>query len=224
VSTAPHTNLSRRGFCFILSSPSGAGKTTLVRRLMESGSNLILSLSVTTRQPRPQERDGLDYHFVSKKEFATLRDNGELLEWAEVFGNFYGTPAGPVKKALVEGRDVIFDIDWQGAAAIARLLPEDTVRVFILPPSHNELTRRIYTRASDADDVIAARLKAAGAEMSHWKEYDYLIVNHDIEESLSKLKSILEAERQKRHRHTGIEQFLEALTIENADTAAPGRF
>jgi guanylate kinase len=223
VSTTQHTKLSRRGFCFILSSPSGAGKTTLVRRLMESGSNLILSLSVTTRQPGPQERDGLDYHFVSKKEFAALRDNGELLEWAEVFGNFYGTPAGPVKKALCEGHDVIFDIDWQGAAAIAQLLPEDTVRVFILPPSHNELTRRIYARASDTHDVIATRLRSAGAEMSHWKEYDYLIVNHDIEDSLSKLKAILEAERQKRHRQMGIEQFLEALTIEDADTAASGR-
>jgi guanylate kinase len=189
---------------------------------MESGSGLILSLSVTTRKPRPQERDGHDYSFVSEEEFAALRDNRALLEWAKVFGNFYGTPAEPVRKALAEGRDVVFDIDWQGAASIAELLPEDTVRVFILPPSRNELTRRIYTRGSDSHDVIAARLKGANAEMAHWKEYDYLIVNHDIEDSLSKLKSILRAERQKRHRLTSVEALLEELMIENADAPQPG--
>src|SRR5262249_23238910 len=145
-----------------------------------------------------------DYIFLELNDFMTLRDRGGLLEWAEVFGNYYGTPADHVEDALAAGRDVIFDIDWQGGAALARLLPKDTVRVFVLPPSHDELERRLHSRASDTKDVIIARLKAASTEISHWEEYDYVIINHDIEESIAKLRSILDAERLKKHRQLGM--------------------
>jgi guanylate kinase len=209
-----HNSPSRRGVCLVLSSPSGAGKTTLARRLLASDSRLSHSISVTTRQPRPQEREGDDYYFVTRDRFEAMRKRGELLEWAEVFGNFYGTPAEPVKRALADGKDVVFDVDWQGAASIASLLPADTVRVFILPPSAGELARRIYTRASDAEHVIEARLKAAAVEMSHWAEYDYVLVNRDIDESYAALQAILDAERHKCHRQTGLRNFVEGLIFE----------
>jgi guanylate kinase len=196
--------LLRRGICLILSSPSGAGKTTLARSLMQADSNLAHSISVTTREARPQERDGEDYFFVSRERFEALRASGALLEWAEVFGNLYGTPKEPVQRMLAEGRDIIFDVDWQGAGSIAACLPEDAVRVFILPPSAGELARRIHARAADSLPVIDARLKAAAAEIAHWVEYDYVIVNHHIEESLAVLKAILLAERHRRHRQTGL--------------------
>ncbi len=202
----------RRGICLILSSPSGAGKTTLARLLLAGDDRLGHSISVTTRRPRPQEREGIDYYFVSRSQFEELRSRGELLEWAEVFGNFYGTPAEPVKTALADGRDVVFDVDWQGAAAIASLLPGDAVRVFILPPSAGELSRRIYARASDPEHEIETRLKAAAVEMSHWPEYDYVLVNSHVKESLAALQAILAAERLKRCRQLGLGEFIAGLT------------
>ena len=205
-------SLNRRGLCLILSSPSGAGKTTLARLLLSSDQMLRNSVSVTTRAPRPQEKEGVDYHFVSRQEFDDLRSSGNLLEWAEVFGNLYGTPAGPVKATLDEGRDIVFDVDWQGAASISALLPDDIVRVFILPPSAEELARRIHARASDSAHQIETRLKAAAVEIEHWTEYDYVLVNWDVDECLAALKAIVTAERLKRHRQVGLVDFVPALT------------
>ena len=211
--------LRRRGLCLILSSPSGAGKTTLARLLLASDETLAHSVSVTTREPRPREKEGVDYHFVSRKQFDDLRARGELLESAEVFGNLYGTPAGPVKAALAEGRDIVFDVDWQGAASIAAIIPDDIVRVFILPPSADELARRIHARASDPAHQIETRLKAAAVEISHWTEYDYVLVNRDINECLAALKAILAAERLRRHRQTGLLDFVPALASASAQGA-----
>jgi guanylate kinase len=205
-------SLSRRGLCLILSSPSGAGKTTLARLLLAGDDALRSSISVTTREPRPREKEGVDYSFVSRKQFQELKTNGDLLEWAEVFGNLYGTPAGPVKTALAEGRDILFDVDWQGAASIAALLPKDVVRVFILPPSAEELARRIHARASESARQIETRLKGAAVEIDHWTEYDYVLVNRNIDECLAALKAILKAERLRRHRQVGLMDFVLALT------------
>jgi guanylate kinase len=202
---------SRRGLCLILSSPSGAGKTTLARALLASDAGLISSVSVTTRPPRAGEEEGESYFFVSVERFEAMRGGGELLESAEVFGNFYGTPAQPVKDALAQGKDIIFDVDWQGAGSIASILPEDTVRVFILPPSAEELARRIHTRGTDAMEVIENRLRAAAQEISHWNEYDYVLVNRDVGESLSALKAILQAERLRRSRQHGLVGFVAGL-------------
>jgi guanylate kinase len=205
-------SLSRRGLCLILSSPSGAGKTTLARLLLASDDALRSSISVTTREPRPREKDGVDYCFVSRKQFEDLKTSGELLEWAEVFGNLYGTPAEPAKAALLEGRDILFDVDWQGAASIAALLPKDVVRVFILPPSAEELARRIHSRASESARQIETRLKGAAVEIDHWTDYDYVLVNRNIDECLAALKAILTAERLRRHRQVGLTDFVPALT------------
>jgi len=204
--------MPRQGLCIILSSPSGAGKTTLAGGLLASDAGLKSSVSVTTRPPRAGEVDGEHYFFVSRERFEVMRVGGELLESAEVFGNFYGTPAQPVKEALAQGKDIVFDVDWQGAASIASILPEDTVRVFILPPSAEELARRIQTRGTDAKQVIENRLKAAAREISHWNEYDYVLVNRDIEESLAVLKAIVQAERHRRHRQHGLPDFVSGLT------------
>jgi guanylate kinase len=213
VSSAP----KRHGVCLILSSPSGAGKTTLARRLIETDLALRHSVSVTTRRPRPQEKEGVDYFFVTADRFKDLSEKGELLEWAEVFGNLYGTPYKPVKQALAEGQDILFDVDWQGAASIARLLPNDTVRVFILPPSASELSRRIYARASDSHEVIEGRLRAAAIEIAHWEDYDYVLINHDIEQSLEGLAAILKAERLKRQRQVGLPNFVASLTFDSSE-------
>jgi guanylate kinase len=184
----------------------------LARLLLSSDETLQNSVSVTTREPRPREKEGVDYYFVSRKQFEALKTSGNLLEWAEVFGNLYGTPADPVKAALAEGRDILFDVDWQGAASIAALLPNDVVRVFILPPSAEELARRIHARASDSAHQIETRLKAAALEIGHWTEYDYVLVNSDVDECLAALKAILAAERLRRHRRVGLVDFVPALT------------
>jgi guanylate kinase len=208
---------SRRGLCLILSSPSGAGKTTLARALLASDAGLISSVSVTTRPPRTGEVEGESYFFVSGERFEAMRECGELLESAQVFGNFYGTPAQPVKEALAQGKDIIFDVDWQGAASIASILPDDTVRVFILPPSVEELARRIHTRGTDTKEVIENRLRAAAQEISHWNEYDYVLVNRDVEESLAELKAILLAERLRRSRQHGLAGFVAGLMPDLAE-------
>ncbi len=207
----PGQSLERRGLCLILSSPSGAGKTTLARLLLASDETLRNSISVTTREPRPREKEGVDYYFVSRKQFEELKTSGDLLEWAEVFGNLYGTPADPVKATLAEGGDILFDVDWQGAASIASLLPNDTVRIFILPPSAEELARRIHARASDPEHQIETRLKGAAMEIAHWTDYDYVLVNRDIDECLASVRVILAAERLRRHRQVGLAKFVPAL-------------
>lgn len=204
----------RRGLLLVLSSPSGAGKSTLTRLLLQEEEMLSLSISVTTRKRRPSEVDGVHYHFIDGERFAKLRDGGELLEWAEVHGNLYATPRAPVEAALAEGRDVLFDIDWQGTQQIARAMPEDVVRVFLLPPSMKELQARLERRAEDDRDVIARRLANARAEIEHWQEYEYVIVNADLQRSLMLARTILEAERQKRRRQPGLADFVTGLLAE----------
>ena len=211
---ASDLGVARRGLMLVLSSPSGAGKTTLSRRVLEADDAIDLSISVTTRPPRPGEVDGRHYHFIDRARFDAMVAGGELLEWAQVFGNFYGTPARPVKEALAQGKDIIFDVDWQGAASIASILPEDTVRVFILPPSAEELARRIHTRGTDAKEVIENRLRAAAQEISHWNEYDYVLVNRDLDKSFARLRAILTAERLKRVQMADLENFVGKLLDE----------
>ncbi len=195
---------SRRGLMMILSSPSGAGKTTLADRLLRRDDKLELSVSATTRAPRPGEVEGEDYYFKTIPEFERMRSEGEFLESALVFGNYYGTPKGPVDAAMAEGRDVLFDIDWQGAQQIAQRAPNDVVKVFILPPSREELERRLRSRNQDPEEVVRNRMAKADAEISHWAEYEYVVVNEDIDASLERLRAILTAERQKRDRQTSL--------------------
>ena len=204
--------LARRGLMLILSSPSGAGKSTLSRLLLQSEPELRMSVSVTTRKPRPGEVDGRDYHFISREEFERLRDSGGLLEWAEVFGNYYGTPREPVEKWLAEGHDVLFDVDWQGTQQISQKMGEDIVRVFILPPSADVLHERLRKRAQDPEEVIARRMAEAAKEISHWPEYDYVIINDDLARAHEEIASILRAERLKRHRRTGLHDFVRSMT------------
>ncbi|HEX7074673.1 MAG TPA: guanylate kinase [Hyphomicrobiaceae bacterium] len=195
----------------VLSSPSGAGKTTLARRLLEADSGIEMSVSVTTRKPRPGEVEGRDYYFVSESEFRRMRDAGELLEWARVFDNYYGTPRSPVERALAGGRDVLFDIDWQGAQQLNEKAAQDLVRVFILPPSGEVLEQRLRSRAQDAPDSVARRMADAAAEISHWAEYDYVIVNADLEASVAGLRAILAAERLRRERLLGLSDFVREM-------------
>lgn len=206
-------SISRRGLMLVLSSPSGAGKTTLSRLLLESDSNINLSVSVTTRPPRPAERDGVHYHFVDPATFDRMVARGELLEHAKVFDHYYGTPRAPVETALAAGRDVLFDIDWQGTQQLAedKNARADLVSVFILPPSTRELERRLVQRAQDPASVVAKRMAKAADEMSHYFEYEYVIVNRDIDESLARVKAILTAERLKRTRQVGLADFVNAL-------------
>lgn len=206
--TAGGPKIDRRGLLLVLSSPSGAGKTTLAHRLIELDSSIALSISVTTRPPRPGEVDGSDYNFVDAATFAEMRDRGELLEWARVFDYAYGTPRAPIEAAVADGRDVLFDIDWQGAQQLSEKMKHDVVRVFVLPPSHDVLEERLRARAQDAEDVVERRMADASAEISHWPEYDYVIVNANIENSLQGLQSILSAERLRRERLDGLTAFV----------------
>ena len=196
--------VARRGLMFVLSSPSGAGKTTLADRLLKKDGEIELSISATTRPRRPGEVHGQDYFFVSEEEFIRMRNESEFLEWANVFGNLYGTPRALVEDTLRAGRDVLFDIDWQGAQQLDEVAGEDVVKVFILPPSREELERRLRARNQDPEDVVQSRMAKADAEMSHWAEYDYVIVNYDLDESEELLRSILFGERLKRRRQIGL--------------------
>lgn len=199
----------RRGLMFVLSSPSGAGKTTLSRALLAEDSQITLSVSATTRPPRPGEIDGVDYYFVSTDQFQAMVDGDALLEWAHVFGNRYGTPRSPVENALAAGRDVLFDIDWQGTQQLQQTdAASDLVRVFILPPDLAELERRLTMRNTDHPEVIAGRMARARDEISHWGEYDYILVNDDAETCLNELRSILKAERLRRKRQLGLAGFV----------------
>ncbi len=205
--------IPRRGLLLVLSSPSGAGKTTLARRLLEADSGIRMSVSVTTRKARRGEVDGVDYIFVDKGEFERLQRRRKLIEWAEVFGQYYGTPKAPVIEALKSGRDVLFDIDWQGARQLKKRLPRDVVRVFILPPDGKTLERRLKGRNQDSDAVVAQRMSAAAAEIEHWNEYDYVIVNADVEHSAASLRCILTAERLKRERQSGLGAFVADVLV-----------
>jgi guanylate kinase len=206
------TDIPRRGLLLVMSSPSGAGKTTLARKLLSSDSNITMSVSVTTRAPRPGEVDGKDYHFITHEEFARLRDRGDLLEYAEVFGNYYGTPKRPVADALQEGRDVLFDIDWQGTQQLGAVMEEDLVRIFILPPSAEELRERLIRRAQDSASTVAKRMAKAADEISHWPEYDYVIVNENADRASAEIDAILTAERLRRRRRVGLSSFVRSLT------------
>lgn len=203
--------ISRRGLMLVLSSPSGAGKTTISRALLKQEAGLDLSVSVTTRPPRPGETDGVDYRFIDEAAFQAMVAGGELLEHAQVFGHRYGTPKAPVEAALAAGRDVLFDIDWQGTQQLRSNARDDLASIFVLPPTMAELEARLKTRAQDSDDVVAGRMAKAADEMSHWPEYDYIIVNHDIGDSVAEAQAILAAERLKRDRQTGLADFVNRL-------------
>ena len=198
----------------IMSSPSGAGKTTITRELLQRDGNIAMSISATTREPRPGEVDGVDYYFVSKTEFNRMVESGEMLEHAKVFGNFYGTPKMPVETALAKGTDVLFDVDWQGARDLRQGARGDQASIFILPPSIEELDRRLHTRAQDSDEVVRERMAKATSEMSHWGEYDYIVVNVDVEESVTQVQAILMAERLRRDRQAGLSAFVGGMSGE----------
>jgi guanylate kinase len=203
--------IQRRGLMLVLSSPSGAGKTTLSRQLLENDPHIELSVSCTTRAKRPGERDGVDYRFIDTATFRAMIERGDFLEHARVFDHYYGTPRAPVEQALLAGRDMLFDIDWQGTQQLTEKGRADLVTVFILPPSTRDLEKRLITRAQDAPGIVARRMAKAADEMSHWAEYDYAIINRDIATSLIQLKSILTAERLKRARQYGMAEFVKAL-------------
>ena len=206
--------MERSGLLVILSSPSGAGKSTLARRLMDWDPGLRFSVSATTRKPRPGEVEGEHYYFRSPEQFRAMVAAGEMLEHAEVFGNFYGSPRAPVEAAMAEGRDTLFDIDWQGGQQIKQMMRDDVVSVFILPPSIAELDRRLRSRGQDSDEVIAGRMAKSQAEISHWAEYDYVLVNDDLEETFARLLTVLQAERMRRDRQPGMADFVRGLNRE----------
>jgi guanylate kinase len=209
--------IARRGIMLIVSSPSGAGKTTLTRNLLEKEENVSLSISVTTRARRSSEIDGIHYKFLTRRQFELMRDGGELLEWAEVHDNFYGTPREPVETALAEGRDVLFDIDWQGTQQLYESMRADVVSVFVLPPTAEELKLRLERRAEDNPEIISRRLKNAAEEIPHWTEYDYVLVNRDLDKSFMRLRGILTAERLKRVHRDDIQDFVDTLLSDLKD-------
>ena len=204
-------NVARRGLMLVLSSPSGAGKTTISRLILEKETNISMSVSATTRPKRPGEVEGRDYYFIDPTEFNLMVNRRELLEHAKVFGHYYGTPRAPVENALESGSDVIFDIDWQGAQQLTEKARHDIVSVFILPPSTEELDRRLYRRAQDSTGVVAARMAKAPDEMSHWAEYDFIVINQDVEISVSQIQAILAAERLRRQRQIGLSELVKRL-------------
>jgi guanylate kinase len=203
--------IGRRGLMLVLSSPSGAGKTTLTRLLRDEEPSLTLSVSVTTRKRRPSEVEGVHYRFIEVAEFEALRERSELLEWAEVHGNFYGSPRREIERALAAGKDILFDIDYQGAMQVREKAPHDVVSIFILPPSIPELRRRLERRAEDSADVIERRLAAAKIEIDRWRDYDYVLVNDDLDRTFARLRAILSAERLKRERQVGLPDFVGGL-------------
>ena len=205
------TTIRRRGLMLVLSSPSGAGKSTIARNLLESDPALELSVSVTTRPRRPSEIDGVHYHFVSQRDFDRLRDTDALLEWAEVHGNCYGTPREAAEQAMSEGRDMLFDIDWQGANQLVEKMPTDIVSIFILPPSMEELKSRLQRRAEDSAETIEKRLANAREEIGHWQEYDYVVVNDDLDRAYGAVRAIVTAERLRRNRRPGLFDFVNGL-------------
>ncbi|UIY25624.1 guanylate kinase [Rhizobium leguminosarum] len=206
--------IARRGLMLVISSPSGAGKSTIARTLLETDRQIGLSVSVTTRQRRPSEVEDVHYHFKSVREFERLRDSDALLEWAEVHGNFYGTPREPVEQAMAEGRDMLFDIDWQGAQQLQEKMSADVVSIFVLPPTMTELQSRLHRRAEDPEEVIQTRLANSRAEIAHWREYDYVIINDDLNAALDAVQSIVKAERLRRDRRHGMFDFVRALLEE----------
>ena len=203
--------ITRRGFLLVLSSPSGAGKTTITRRLVANDPSLTLSVSVTTRPARDGEIEGRDYHFIDRQRFDEMIAHGELLEHATVFGNGYGTPRGPIEAALSAGRDVVGDVDWQGTQQLAKTVPQDLVSVFVLPPSLAALGGRLRARAQDSAAVVASRMAKSAEELSHWPEYDYVIVNDTIESAVAKVRAVVIAERLRRVRQTGLAEFVNRL-------------
>ncbi|MBT9368456.1 guanylate kinase [Rhizobium sp. CSW-27] len=211
------TKIARRGLMLVLSSPSGAGKSTIARNLLDTDRSLEISVSVTTRPKRASEIAGKHYHFISVQQFEKMRDAGDLLEWAEVHGNFYGTPREPVEQAMAEGRDMLFDIDWQGARQLQEKMSADVVSIFVLPPTMTELQSRLHRRAEDTEEVIRTRLLNSRAEIEHWREYDYVIVNDDLDEAFGHVSCIVNAERIRRDRRYGLFDFVGSLLQEEPD-------
>ena len=216
---AESVHLNRRGVLFVLSSPSGAGKTTISRMMLDADSDIALSISATTRPPRPGEVDGVHHHFVDTETFKKMAADGEFLEWAHVFGHRYGTPRAPVEALLAAGKDVLFDIDWQGAQQLYQEAGPDVVRVFVLPPTMEELERRLRSRGTDSDEVITARMERAANEISHWDGYDYVLINDNVEGCFDEVRAILRAERLKRRRQIGLIGFARDLirSVPDAD-------
>ena len=216
---AESVHLNRRGVLFVLSSPSGAGKTTISKMMLEADRDIALSVSATTRPPRPGEIDGVHYHFVDTEAFKKMAADGEFLEWAHVFGHRYGTPRAPVEDMLAAGKDVLFDIDWQGAQQLYQEAGPDVVRVFVLPPTMEELERRLRSRGTDSDEVITARMERAANEISHWDGYDYVLINDHVEGCFDEVRAILRAERLKRRRQIGLIGFARDLirSVPDAD-------